>query len=208
MQDTQFKELTARLQAGDTAAVGPLLVAAFTPLRSAIVHQMGALLSKAQVEPEDVIQEVFVSASARLPEGGFDNFGAFVAWLRLTAEHKLIDMHRALLTDKRDVRRQTPAWRVQSGTYVNLLDQVHSPMATPSQGAARDEALAVLMVRMLQLPEDYRRVIHLRLIDGLPVAEVAQRLDRTEAAIHMLFRRALKQLRDLMGAPSDYLTQA
>jgi RNA polymerase sigma-70 factor (ECF subfamily) len=197
----------AQIKSGSVAAMDSLLVASFNPLRSAIALQMSSVPSKAQLEPEDVIQEVYAAAWANLPNAQFDNFEAFLAWLRQIAQNKLIDMHRASLADKRDVRRQRPAWGVQSGSYVDLLDQVSSPLSTPSRGAARSEALAVLMVRMQQLPEDYRRVIHWRLIDGEPVAEVARRLDRSEAAVHMLCHRALKQLRELMGPPSDYLSQ-
>lgn len=207
MDDARFTELMAQVEAGETAAVDSLLVASFTPLRSAIAGQMSETLAKAQLEPEDVIQEVYAAAWAALPETTFDHFDGFVAWLRQIAENKLIDMHRAIVADKRDVRRRSPAWGVQSGTYVNLLDHVNSPLSTPSQGAARNEALAVLMVRMQRLPEDYRQVIQWRLIEGLPVADVARRLDRSEAAVHMLFHRALKQLRELMGSSSDYLTQ-
>jgi RNA polymerase sigma-70 factor, ECF subfamily len=208
MDDVRFREIMAQVKAGNKAATDSLLVASFDPLRSAIAHHMGDTLAKAQLEPEDVIQEAYAAAWANLPSAQFDNFEAFLGWLRQIAENKLIDMHRATLAEKRDVRRQTPGWGVQAGSYVDLLDQVSSPLSTPSRGAARSEALAVLMVRMQQLPEDYRRVIHWRLIDGLPVAEVARRLDRSEAAVHMLCHRALKQLRELMGAPSDYLSQA
>ena len=208
MEDARFKVIMAQVTAGSVAAMDSLLVASFSPLQSAIAHQMGDSLRKAQLEPEDVIQEVYAAAWTHLPEAQFEGFEAFLAWLRQIAENKLIDMHRAMLADKRDVRRQTPAWGVQSGSYIDLLDRVSSPLSTPSQGAARSEGLAILMVRMQQLPEDYRRVIHWRLIDGLPVAEVAHRLDRSEAAVHMLCHRALKQLRELMGAPSDYLSQA
>ncbi len=207
MDDARFKTAMLDVKAGKTAAMDALLVASFDPLRAAISHQMGELLAKAQLEPEDIIQEVYAAAWANLPTADFDRFEGFVSWLRQIAENKLVDMQRAMLADKRDVRRQSPAWGVQSGTYVNLLDQVSSPLSTPSRGAARSEAMALLMVRMQQLPEDYRQVIHWRLIDGLPVAEVAERLGRSESAVHMLCHRALKQLRELMGAPSNYLTQ-
>ncbi|HOA72022.1 MAG TPA: sigma-70 family RNA polymerase sigma factor [Phycisphaerae bacterium] len=207
MDDAKFRQLVDQMRAGDTNAMGSLLVAGFTPLRSVIARHMGDLLAKAGVEPEDVIQEAYAAAWSNLPDAQFDNFEAFVGWLRQIAENKLIDIQRAATADKRDVRRQAAAWGVQSGTYVNLLDRVSSPMATPSRGAAHSEAVAVLMVRLLQLPEDYRQVIHWRLIDGLSVAEVAKRLDRSEAAVHMLCHRALKQLRELMGAASNYLTQ-
>lgn len=208
MNETEFRALMAKVRAGDKAAMGSLLIAGFGPLRAMMAHQMSQMLSQAQLEPEDVLQEAYAAAWSHLSDAQFESFDAFLGWLRQIAENKLIDLHRAVLADKRDVRRQAPAWAPQSGTYVNLLDHVNSPLSTPSHGAARSEAFAVLMVRMLQLPEDYRRVIHWRLIDGLPVEEVARRLDRSEAAVHMLCHRALKQLRELMGAPSDYLTQA
>jgi RNA polymerase sigma-70 factor (ECF subfamily) len=197
-----------RVKAGDRAAMDSLLIAGFVPLRGAVAQMLAESPGPGRLEPEDVIQEVYAAAWANLSQASFDTYEAFLGWLRQIAENKLIDLRRALLADKRDVRRQTPAWQVQSGTYVNVLDRVNSPLSTPSVGAARSEALAVMMVRMLQLPEDYRQVIHWRLIDGLSVAEVAHRLGRTEAAVHMLCHRALRQLRDLMGAPSNYLTQA
>ncbi|HSW45535.1 MAG TPA: sigma-70 family RNA polymerase sigma factor [Phycisphaerae bacterium] len=208
MEDAKFRDILGQVKAGNAAAMDTLLVASFGSLRSAIAQQMSEALKNAHLEPEDVIQEVYAAAWANLPDTQFDGFEAFLGWLRQIAENKLIDMHRAMLADKRDVRRQAPAWGIQSGSYVNLLDHVSSPLSTPSQGAARSEALAVLMVRMQQLPEDYRQVIRWRLIDGQPVAEVARRLDRSEAAVHMLCHRALKQLRELMGTPSDYLSQA
>lgn len=208
MDDARFRELIAGVAAGQTAAMDALLVASFDPLRAAVVQQMGPSLAKAQLEPEDVIQETYAACWASLAKAEFDGFESFLAWLRQIAENKLIDIQRASLAEKRDVRRQVPAWGIQSGSYVNLLDAVSSPLSTPSRGAARSEGLAVLMVRLQQLPEDYRQVIVYRLIEGLPVAEVASRLNRSEAAVHMLFHRAIRQLRELMGAPSNYLSQA
>jgi len=208
MDEKRFQELLSQARQGDKQATDSLLVSSFDPLRAAIVGQMGDLLAKAQVEPEDVIQEVFAAAWTGLKETSFEGHGAFQGWLRQIAEHKLIDLHRAMLAGKRDVRRQTPAWGLQSGTYVNVLEQVTSPMSTPSVGAARSEAMAVLMSRLAQLPEDYRRVIQWRLIEGVSVAEVARRMERSEPAVHMLFHRALKQLRDLMGSASDFMTRA
>ncbi len=207
MDDVRFRELMAQVKAGKVTAMDPLLVASFGALRSAIAQNMSESLKKAQLEPEDVIQEVYAAAWASLPDTPLENFAAFQAWLQKIAENKLIDIHRAIQAGKRDVRKQASAWGVQSQSYVNLLDYISSPMSTPSRGAARSEAVATLMVRLGSLPEDYRQVIQWRFIEGMPVAEVATRLDRTEAAVHMLCHRALKQLRDLMGAPSDYLTQ-
>src|SRR5262245_24792299 len=123
MEEAKFHETMAEAKAGSTAAVSSLLVAGFTPLRAAIVSLMSDLPSEAQIEPEDIIQEVYAAASTNLPSAEFENFGAFLAWLRQIAENRLIDIRRALLAEKRDVRRQTSAWVSQQGTNVDVLDR-------------------------------------------------------------------------------------
>ena len=47
---------------------------------------------------------------------------------------------------------------------------------------------------MERLSEDHREVIMLVRIEGLPAAEVAKRMNRSENAIHLLLGRALKCL--------------
>ena len=45
---------------------------------------------------------------------------------------------------------------------------------------------------LAELPDDYRQVILLRHIEGLPFEDVAQRMDRRRGAVRMLWLRALK----------------
>ena len=60
---------------------------------------------------------------------------------------------------------------------------------------------------MWRLSEEYRRVVQWRFVQGLPVAQVARRLGKSEPAVHMLCHRTLKKLRELMGSPSKYLSR-
>jgi RNA polymerase sigma-70 factor (ECF subfamily) len=46
------------------------------------------------------------------------------------------------------------------------------------------------------LPDDYRQVIVLRHIEGLPFDEVGRRMERSAGAVRMLWLRALKLLRE------------
>ncbi len=207
MDDKQFRETMERIRVGDTRAMSCLLVASFGALRGAVAAQIDDALAKSGVEPEDVMQETYAAAWPEMANARFDNYAAFLGWLKQIAQRKLIDMHRAVLADKRDVRRQIGGWDVRSGSYVNLFDCVSGSCSTPSRGAARSEALAIMMVQLVQLPKDYRQVLQWRLIDNLPVPEVARRLDRSEPAVHMLCHRALKKLKELMGPPSKYLSQ-
>ncbi|HON66093.1 MAG TPA: RNA polymerase sigma factor, partial [Phycisphaerae bacterium] len=133
---------------------------------------------------------------------------AFLAWLRTIAENKLIDVRRGLLAEKRDVRRNVARSAGAGQSYSDLVDRVAAISSTPSRRVARQEAVAITLVQMAQLPDDYRRVIQWRVIQGLSVQEVARLLNRSEDAVHMLCYRALKKLGELMGEPSAYLPDA
>jgi RNA polymerase sigma-70 factor, ECF subfamily len=50
----------------------------------------------------------------------------------------------------------------------------------------------------LQLPEDQREAVELRHLPGCAVAEVAERLGKSQAAIAGLLFRGLKQLRGIL----------
>ena len=50
----------------------------------------------------------------------------------------------------------------------------------------------------MQLPDDQRRAVELHHLQGLPSAEIAVRLGRTEIAVAGLLRRGLKKLRQMI----------
>lgn len=56
---------------------------------------------------------------------------------------------------------------------------------------------------MNQLPEQYRQVLELRIIEGYSRKETAQRMERSEDAIRGLQFRALQALRDLYQAAEE-----
>jgi len=206
MEEDRFRQMIDRARAGDEDAGDWLFVACYGPLRSIIAGMMDGILSKAKLEPEDIIQEVYAAAWPKIPEAEFDNSAAFVGWLKTIAKHKIIDLRRNLLADKNDVRCEFSDTGNEGSSYLGLVANLPSPQSAPSRGVARHEALAILTGRIWRLPEDHRRVIQWRYIQGLPVAEVAERLGRSESAVHMLCHRALKKLKELMGSPSQYLS--
>jgi RNA polymerase sigma-70 factor, ECF subfamily len=208
MNDQLFNQLMVRVQAGDRDAIGSLLVAGFEPTRAAIVRCMDGVFTKGQIEPEDIIQEAFAAAWPKIAETRFGRFDAFVAWLRTIAENKAVDLRRALLADKRDVRREVNRGAGESQSYTDLLNGVMAAGSTPTRQIARKEAVAILMVQLSQLPQDYRQVIQWRIIQGLPVSEIAGLLGRSEDAVYMLCYRALKKLGQMMGASSNYLSSS
>lgn len=77
----------------------------------------------------------------------------------------------------------------------------------PSEDAlATEENLvtrALVQELMNQMPEQYREVLELRIIEGYSRKETAERLGRSEDAIRGLQYRALQTLRDLFNATEE-----
>ena len=88
-----------------------------------------------------------------------------------------------------------------------LIDLLAGPEHTPSQSVARHEAADAVQVGLASLKGDYRRVIELRYIQALPIAEIAQEMKKTEPAVHGLCRRALAELRVILGQASQYFSR-
>ncbi len=64
----------------------------------------------------------------------------------------------------------------------------------------RVEELVRLAGALSQLPDDQRLVVELHHLKGMPVAEVAEILERTKPAVMGLLFRGLKKLRALLEA--------
>jgi RNA polymerase sigma-70 factor (ECF subfamily) len=74
---------------------------------------------------------------------------------------------------------------------------------SPSQRAVRGEELLQLAQAMSQLSEDQRRVVELHHLQALPVAVVAERMQRSRSAVVGLLFRSLKRLRELLGQQQE-----
>ena len=60
----------------------------------------------------------------------------------------------------------------------------------------RRERELQLAEAIARLAPDYREVIVLRNLERLPFEEVARRMDRSRAAVQMLWMRAIRKLHD------------
>ena len=91
-----------------------------------------------------------------------------------------------LLAEKRDVRREISleqiGRRLEQST-ARLESLLAEPGDSPSGHAQRNEQEILLADALAELPGDYREVILLRHIEGLPFEEVARRMDRSCGAV-------------------------
>ncbi len=196
MQDDEA-DLVQRLLGGDDAAFGPLFEMQRDRLRRMIQFRLDPRLF-GRVDPEDVVQEVFLDARQRLYAFRADP-QSLPFWLRLVAQQTLIDLHRRHLgASKRSAARE----RVFAHSH-GLSGFLAGNLTSPSQAAMRDEMKKQLEVALESMDEIDREVLTLRHFEDLSNKEVAELLGIGENAASNRYVRALTRLKGLLGGFSQ-----
>ncbi len=206
------RELATKAAAGDTAALENLLVLHYDRLLAHVARKLPDQF-RGLMAPEDVLQEAFVVAFREIAHFVPRGPDAVFSWLAAIAEHRLFDLVKAQRALKRGGGRgaitpaASPMGQMPESSLAGLLDALCVDEHTPSRSAAGHEAARAIQIGLAGLNQDYREALRLRYLLGLPVADIAARMGRTEAAIHMLCHRGLEQLRLALGRSSQFFSR-
>src|SRR5436309_7367882 len=197
-QPDDVGRLIARARAGDAAALGTLLET-FRPYLALLARlQIGRRL-QGKADPADLVQEAFLEAHRDFPGFRGTSEGELMAWLRQILARNLANLARRYLgTRGRDVRLERNLADELAESSRVLEGGLASPQSSPSQRAVAREQAARLATALESLPAGYGEVIVLRHLEGLPFAEVAQRMRRTQDSVKKLWVRAIARLREAL----------
>jgi RNA polymerase sigma-70 factor (ECF subfamily) len=160
--------------------------------------QLGSRL-QAKLDASDVVQQTLLHAHANREQFRGHSEAEWLAWLRAILANVLAAAARRFGTEARDLGRERSLeadLELSSSRLEGLLAAGHS---TPSERAVRGEEFLRLASSLAQLPPDQQRVVELHHLKGLPVAEVAELMDRSRPAVVGLLFRGLKKLRELLS---------
>jgi len=129
-------------------------------------------------DAEDIAQQAVLSALSHLRQ--FRGEASFKTWLIAIASHEVSHRHRAV----------AGARPLQECGVAALQDPAHAPDVQ----FQRRQEVERLHQALTRLPEKYRRMIQLRDLHELSVAETAQSLSLTTAAVRTMHHRARKLL--------------
>ena len=164
-------------QAGDRDAFDRLVAHYRDRLENVIQRRLGAYLRQ-RIEVGDVVQETWLKALQSV--GSFHEQGddSFFHWVRGIAENLLLYW----------ARQHQRTVLLQSG------DHVDDGGTSPSKRLRREERFDRLQDALSRLSTEHREVVLLARVEGLSMQEIAERLDRTPAAVKQLLWRAMQKL--------------
>ncbi len=148
-----------------------------------VYHQVGGVVEDA----EDITQETFLAALRSAHR--FRGDSRLRTWLFRIAAHKIADHWRSR-------RRRPPELPLEDW---HLTSEDVSPPAFLEETEVRERVRAAL----LTLPPHYRTALVLRYVEDVPVAEMAQIMERTPKSVESILIRAKQMLGQTLGKADE-----
>jgi RNA polymerase sigma-70 factor (ECF subfamily) len=198
---SEEEALVARLRDGDEQALGEL----FSRHRQRLARLVSFRLSPqlyGRVDAEDVLQESYLAAAARMKHFRDHPSASIYIWLRLVVLQTLTDLHRQHLgAQMRDAHREISlqAGPLTAGTSASLAAQLLASLTSPSQAAMRAEMAGRLETALETMNPIDREILVLRHFEELSNQEAAEVLAIEPKAASIRYVRALKRLEEILS---------
>ena len=201
-------DLIKRAVNGNREALAALLVRHGPQVRRLLRGKIPARWQSV-LSDDDVMQQTYAEAVANIAQFTSNTEDAFAAWAATIARRNLLDAIRMLEAEKRGGGRRPICLESLQDSYFALFDSLLSrPQSTPSRRVAKAEAESALRRALACLPEVQARVVLLYDLQGRSVQEVAEALERSPGAVFMLRARAHRRLVEILGTPSNFLSDS
>jgi RNA polymerase sigma-70 factor, ECF subfamily len=165
-----------------------------------------ALLARLQVDARlqgkidlsGVVQQTLFEAHQASAQLTGRSEAEVAAWLRRALANNLADEVRKLGADKRNVAREQSLEAALEQSSARLDAWLTAEQSSPSERLIRQEQAVRLAAALDRLPENQRRAVERRHLQGQSLAEVAAALDLSKSAVVGLLHRGVQRLRELM----------
>lgn len=185
-------DLLRRAGTGDADATEQLLVRFRPRLKRMVAVRLDPRVLK-RIDPSDVVQDVLIEASRRMPEFSQDLQVPFFVLLRRLAGDRLAKLHQQhIVSRKRAVDRERLPIPDQSAD--RLIDRLADSGAGPRQKLLRKEVHERVRRALKELRPQDREILVMRHLEQMTVGEIAAELQLSEGAVKMRRLRAVQNL--------------
>lgn len=193
-----------RVRQGDREALAAAFEEHRPRLRRTVAFRIDPRLA-GRIEPDDVLQEAYLSALRRQDRVRGQGEQSLYVWLRLVTVQTLIDLHRRHIgVQKRSAgRERRQPGSSASGTGDCLASGLLGRFTSPTLAARRAELAERLRQVLDGMSPLDREVLALRHFEELTNAEVAEVLSIEPKTASIRYFRSLRRLRQILeSAPA------
>lgn len=151
-----------------------------------------------RIDPADIVQHTYLEAQRDMPAFRGESPAEFAAWLRNILKNNVATaVARHVSAQKRSVGREVNVG-TDSGA-ANWFAQMPGSTTSPSRRVMKQEAAMAMLDALTQLPETQAEAVRLRYMEGLSLAEICERMGKSETAAAGLLKRGLRKLREILA---------
>ena len=202
-QHKTTQQLVLQSQGGDRDAFSRLFDRYYPRIRLLVkLHMLDKL--KAQVEADDIIQEIYLEVFKNFHKFEYRDPNSFYKWLVTVIGWKIRDFDKYFFKTSKRQPGETLSLQERVGgergesSMRDLADSIRGSSFTPSQIAVQREGYRMLETAMEKLPPHYREVIRLRHLEQRSAKETAELLELKVNAVNVLFHRAQQKLHEIL----------
>ncbi len=195
---TTDDDLIRRAVEGDRNALTQLIYPNLNSALLAWLHRQIQSGLRGRLTADDILQEAYIKAFRYIGTLRQVDPYSFRGWMFAILQNQFRDALRGL---PKEVQAQAT-----HSSVADLVDVLPADGKSPSSAVAGLENVHALREAVARLPHGYREPVELYYLEGLSVAEVAERLNVRKATLYMRFHRGKEMLREIMGTSSRFFS--
>ncbi len=175
----------------------------FRPMLLTLAEAMISSTLRGDLEPSDLVQQTLLEAHCNAEQLAVMSQPAFFSWLRNALNHNVLDAVKHLKAQKNDIRRRVRASDLEA-SFIRLEQILIADETSPSGVVQRNEQICLMLATVQTLPDNQRRAVILKHLNGHSLREIAETLGLSEpAAAGVLHRGRLRLAQCLQEQCND-----
>ena len=174
----------------------------FRPMMLTLAEAMISSTLRGDLEPSDLVQQTFLEAHCNAEQLAVLSHPAFFSWLQNALNHNVLDAVRHLKAQKNDVRRRVRASDLEA-SFIRLEQILIADETSPSEVVQRNEQICLMLAAVQTLPDNQRRAVILKHLNGRSLREIAESLGLSEPAAAGVLHRGRQRLAECLQGQCD-----
>lgn len=167
------------------------------PMLLTLAEAMISSTLRGDLEASDLVQQTFLEAHCNAEQLAVMSQPAFFSWLRNALNHNVLDAVKHLKAQKNDIRRRVRASDLEA-SFIRLEQILIADDTTPSEVVQRNEQICRMLAAVQILPDNQRRAIILKHLNGRSLKEIAEALGLSEPAAAGVLHRGRQRLAECL----------